>query len=173
MNDQGQKALDYILIQQTLARYARAIDRMDRDLILSVYWEDAYDNHAVFEGGPVAFADWVAKYVARFKSLMHFLGQSTIELDGNHADCETYFVTYKQDSQPGGEVMSIAAGRYHDWFERRNGEWRIRERELLMDWAQDMPMDDALVRLPLIRPNDTLGRRNRDDRSYRSLRPAS
>jgi hypothetical protein len=170
MDNDGRMALDYIKIEQTLARYARSIDRMDRDLILSVYWEDAHDSHGVFEGGPVEFADWVGAYLGRFKAFSHFLGQSSIDLQGDHADCETYFTTYKHDAQDSGDVMSLVGGRYHDWFERRNGEWRIRRRELLLDWAYDVPIEDALLQLPLLRPQESIGRRSREDRSYHSLR---
>jgi hypothetical protein len=31
-------------------RYSRAIDRLDRELLLSVYHEDAVDDHGVFVG---------------------------------------------------------------------------------------------------------------------------
>jgi hypothetical protein len=110
MDNDGRMALDYIKIEQTLARYARSIDRMDRDLILSVYWEDAHDSHGVFEGGPVEFADWVGAYLGRFKAFSHFLGQSSIDLQGDHADCETYFTTYKHDAQDSGDVMSLVGG---------------------------------------------------------------
>jgi hypothetical protein len=33
-------------IRHCLLRYARGVDRIDEDLLRSVYWEDATDEHA-------------------------------------------------------------------------------------------------------------------------------
>jgi hypothetical protein len=169
MSQEGRDALDHIQIQQVLARYARGIDRMDRDLILSVYWVDAFDKHGVCEGNPVEFADWVGENMINFKASSHFLGQSLIDLDGDRADCETYFTAYHHEPRADGDVMGVAAGRYHDLFERRNGEWRVLRREVLFDWIQETQIGDALDRMPLIRRDKCLGRRDRGDASYRSL----
>jgi hypothetical protein len=38
--------------------YSRGIDRLDRELLMSVYHEDAIDDHGVFVGNREEFADW-------------------------------------------------------------------------------------------------------------------
>src|SRR5690606_8703026 len=45
--DEGalQAALDREAIHTVLMRYCRGVDRLDRDLIASVYHPDAYDHH--------------------------------------------------------------------------------------------------------------------------------
>lgn len=169
MLSEGRRALDFIEVQQVLARYSRGIDRMDREIILSVYWEDAYDSHAVCEGSPTQFADWIGANMTRYRASNHMLGQSVIELDGDHADTETYFAAFHHEPREDEDTMVLVGGRYHDLFERRGGEWRILRREVLIDWVQESPMGDALGRLSLIRPEESLGRRDRQDRSYRSL----
>jgi len=161
-------ALDYIQIQQVLARYSRGIDRMDRELILSVYWEDAYDSHGVCEGNREAFADWIGENMTRYAASNHMLGQSLIEIEADHADCETYFAAFHHLPGQDGDLMVVVGGRYHDRFERRNGEWRIHRRRVLFDWMQETPMVDALPRLDLPRRNEVMGRRDRADPSYRS-----
>jgi hypothetical protein len=45
-------------IQDVLMTYSRGIDRLDRELLLSVYHDDAIDDHGVFVGSPEEFADW-------------------------------------------------------------------------------------------------------------------
>jgi hypothetical protein len=168
VTDPGRLALDYIEIQQVLARYSRGIDRMDRELILSVYWEDAYDSHGVCEGGPEAFADWIGANMTRYAASNHMLGQSRIDLQGETADCETYFAAFHHERRDEGDAMVIVGGRYHDRFERRGGEWRIHRRRVLFDWMQDSPMVDALGRLEIGRRDELMGRRDREDPSYRS-----
>ena len=46
-------------IYDCLMRYSRAVDRLDRELLLSVYHDDAVDDHGMFVGDPQEFADWV------------------------------------------------------------------------------------------------------------------
>lgn len=163
------RALDIVEIQQVLARYSRGIDRMDRELILSVYWEDAYDRHAVFEGGPAAFADWVAANMSHYRASNHMLGQSLIETTGDAARVETYFAAFHHAPGDAGDVMLLVAGRYLDAFQRRRTEWRIHRREVLIDWVQKSPMGDGWAELQLIHPLDAVGHRDRRDRSYRLL----
>jgi SnoaL-like domain len=43
-------------IQDVLMTYSRGIDRLDRELLLSVYHDDAIDDHGVFVGSPEEFA---------------------------------------------------------------------------------------------------------------------
>ena len=45
-------------IWSLLLRYARGLDRLDRDLIRSCYWDDAIDDHHSFIGSPDEFIDW-------------------------------------------------------------------------------------------------------------------
>ena len=45
-------------IHNCIIRYSRGVDRLDRELLLSVYHPDAIDDHGMFVGGPEEFADW-------------------------------------------------------------------------------------------------------------------
>ena len=166
MTSDARLALDHVEIQQVLARYSRGIDRMDRELILSVYWEDAFDSHAVCAGDPIQFADWVEANMSHYKATSHMLGQSLIKLEGDQADVETYFAAFHHAPRGDGDVMLLVGGRYVDAFERRRGEWRIHRREVLIDSVQDSPMGEALRGISLLKPSESLGRRDRQDRSY-------
>ena len=69
-------------ITAVIHRVARGTDRLDRDLIISGYWADGFDDHNSFRGGPIEFADWVLEVLPHFQSTHHFLGQCRIEVDG-------------------------------------------------------------------------------------------
>jgi hypothetical protein len=139
-------------IRDVMASYARGIDRMDRELILGAYWEDGYDRHAHFGGTPAEFTDWVMDLLAGDSASSHLLGQSLIRFDGNRAAVETYYFARHVRMEDGVENILLANGRYADLFEQRAGEWRILEREVIVDWGQIVPMgekqsDDLLLDL--------------------------
>lgn len=152
-------------IQQLQARYCRGIDRADADLVRSVYWEDAFDDHGKFRGTREEYVDWVIPVVReRFAGLQHTLGQSQIELDGDFARCETYFV--QRSLRHDGDSYN-ATGRYLDRLERRNDEWRILERLTVMEWFSPATPTDAAAATAAAFAS---GRQDRTDPSYGSPR---
>lgn len=121
-------------IHECLMTYSRAVDRLDRALLLSVYHDDAVDDHGVFVGGPVAFADWVIDMHTRLHlSHQHCQFNSTIDLDGDVAHCETYYMFVGMNRT--GEPLTMSGGRYLDRLEKRDGLWKIAERVCVRDWA--------------------------------------
>lgn len=152
-------------IRQLQARYCRGIDRADADLLRSVYWEDAVDDHGAFRGGREEYVEWVIPVVReRFAALQHVLGQSHIELEGAAARSETYFV---QHSLRHDGMTYQCVGRYIDRLERREGEWRIAERLTVMEWfGPTMPADEEHAAAA----GFVTGRLDRTDPSYGSPR---
>jgi hypothetical protein len=53
--------------------------------------------------------------------------------------------------------------RYVDRMERRNGEWRIAERVVVLDSQRQDPVPTGLAPLE----NSNVGRRDKDDPSYK------
>jgi ketosteroid isomerase-like protein len=124
-------------IQDCLARYSRGIDRLDRELLLSVYHPDAVDDHGVFVGSPAEFVDWaIAMHTATHLSHQHCVLNSTVDLDGDVAHVETYYLFAGMNRA--GEPLAVSGGRYVDRFEKREGRWAIAARVCVRDWA---PLD--------------------------------
>lgn len=124
-------ALDRIAIEQILARYCHAVDRRDRDMLASVYWDDSYDIHISFQGRADAFIDWLMDLLKGDYITSHILGQSSIELDGDEARVETYVMGHHaRPNAEGDDIVVVGTGRYIDRFEKRGGEWRIARREM-------------------------------------------
>lgn len=165
-------------ILDCLMRYARGVDRLDRDLILSAYHEDAVDDHGMFVGTRDEFADWViAMHSSTHLAQQHCLFNHTCDLDGDVAHTETYYLFAGMNRA--GEPLVVSGGRYVDRFERRAGRWAIADRLCLRDWAplphQPDPEDPSTltaIRAALPPPLLELMRggprstRDRDDPSY-------
>jgi hypothetical protein len=139
MNDeemrQGvQKLLDRQEILDCVMRYSRGVDRADRNLIMSVFHEDAVDDHGMIAGNREEFADWALGMHARAHySHQHCIFNHLCELEGDVAHTETYYMFACMNRS--GEPFSVGGGRYLDRFERRNGKWAIAARVCVRDWA--------------------------------------
>ena len=59
LEQQVQLLMDKWEIEKVLARYCRAIDRTDMELLKSVYHPDGIDNHGVFTGNAMEFAEFI------------------------------------------------------------------------------------------------------------------
>jgi hypothetical protein len=166
-------------IWDCLMRYARGVDRFDRDLVLSAYHPDAVDDHGKFLGGPEEFFAWArAQHQKVHLSHQHYLANHSCDLDGDVAHTETYYVFASMNRE--GPAMSMTGGRYIDRFEKRRGQWRIAYRICTRDWAdmEERPDFDDLSTFTSTRHllsdgvrafmNDGFApSRNRDDVSYR------
>jgi ketosteroid isomerase-like protein len=120
------KQKDKSEILDCLHRYTRGVDRHDRELMLSAYWPDAYDEHGVAEGDAADFVDWAIGWHGEFQTRhQHIITNHTVELDGDTAHAETYYSFWGENRQG---PPTLAFGRYIDRLEKRNGEWRIAHR---------------------------------------------
>lgn len=136
-----QALLDKQALYELAIRYARGIDRRDRELLLSVYHEDAIDRHGtMFEGSPLEFANWQPEVMAPFEVTAHYMMNTAYRIDGNKAEGELHFVAYHR--LKGGDAKEVLiGGRYLDRYERRNNEWKIADRTLVWDFAHSNPVD--------------------------------
>ena len=158
-----------------MARYARGVDRADWDLLRSAYHPDAYDAHGEYRGGMDGFIPWLQERLGGVDNSMHLLGQCLIEFAGpDFAFVETYFVSRRlvppSEAQRAGlprdaAMCREAAGRYVDQFERRNGEWRVLHRVVVLE-ASSQSVALGGARSPSA--SVTWGQRDRGDPSYRS-----
>jgi hypothetical protein len=120
-------------IHDCLMTYCRAVDRLDRELLLEVYHPDAVEDHGVFVGDREGFADWVIGYHARAQhGTQHVITNHVCDLDGDVAHCETYYMFAAMNVD--GSPLTLTGGRYIDRFERREGRWAIALRKVVSDW---------------------------------------
>lgn len=121
-------------IREVVTNYCRGVDRMDRDLLMSVYHPDAIDDHGFFVGGREDFWDWVNRYHNNAQSShQHIITNHFCELDGDTAHAETYWMMAGMDAKDFS--LSLGGGRYIDRLEKRMGEWRIAARKCVSEWG--------------------------------------
>lgn len=126
-------------IRDVLVRYCRASDRADAEMLRSIYWPDAHDEHLEFSGGVEAFISYCMPILQAMRHSMHMIGNILIVIKDNQAEVETYFHGYHSIPQDGARHDVFAAGRYLDLFEKRGDEWRILKRFVTVDWFREYP----------------------------------
>jgi hypothetical protein len=132
-----QQLVDRQAIVDCLHRYTRGVDRMDEELILSAFHEDAIDFHHGHTGTAKDFVEWFWPAQESRVTCQHYLTNITVDIDGDVAHSESYFLTASRWAA--GDTVRHGGGRYVDRLERRNGEWRIAQRVVVVEWAADSP----------------------------------
>jgi hypothetical protein len=133
-------------IADAMARYARGIDRRDEELVRSAYHEDSVDEHGWGFTGPgwgLAAATRMdgTGFPVDWLTTTHFLGQSLVEVDGDEAVSETYFISYTRINGDDGKPADIAiSGRYVDRWERRENGFKVAYRRVIYDWVRTDPV---------------------------------
>jgi hypothetical protein len=157
--------LDRHEITECLFRYTRGLDRLDKELWLSAYHEGAFDNRAPVATTPPEFAEayWKRDHEGRISQ--HFLTNIRIDLDGDMAHSESYFLAIIR--RVGSDAVTYSQGRYVDRLERRDGRWGIVIRSLIRESRIEVDAkEEGAARHPL-------SRRDRTDPSYqRPLLPS-
>ncbi|MFO0687963.1 MAG: nuclear transport factor 2 family protein [Myxococcota bacterium] len=105
---------DRAAIHRQLVRYCRGVDRRDLELVRSTYHPDAFDDHGSYKGDVEGFLAFVRDAVhARFRTTMHKLGQSLIEIDGDVARSESYAICHHVMAEPdpaAGGASAVESG---------------------------------------------------------------
>lgn len=101
------EVVDREAIRDLLARYSRGIDRIDKALIESVYWEDATDDHVDYVGSAAGFVKFIVPLLKRMDQTSHMTGNMLIEFHGGTAHAETYFTAFHRISSANGAASAI------------------------------------------------------------------
>jgi ketosteroid isomerase-like protein len=135
---------DRLAIRELVDAYAYCADRRDATGQMALFTEDTdfqvfMDTHCPSPTqhleGRAALApvfDELNTYIAT----MHFNGQSTTVLDGDHASGVTYCLAHHVKVDGSARSLMIAAIRYLDSFVKQNGAWFFSQRKLMVDWTE-------------------------------------
>ncbi len=161
-----ERQLDELLAKQAISelscRYMRGLDRLDRALLESVFWEDAWCEYGFINASPVVFIDYALGALEAHKANHHMIGNTLIEMAGEQAFGEVYFNAYHKVPSENGFDDVIIAGRYLDRYEQRGGEWRFAYRSEVVDFSHTRPCCDPYFEMA---PDSLVGGRQ-DDAVY-------
>jgi len=149
-------------IKDVHIRYCRANDRRDEELMRSCFHPDAViELHEKLNVD--AFIALGRKMLSQYTVTWHNTGNQLVEVDGDAAWAEHYTISSHRIAadENGPERDFVASGRYVDRMERRDGEWRIARRIMLLDFTRTDPVAPGAPGL-----GGRAGARDRSDPSY-------
>lgn len=138
-------------ITEVLHRYARGWDRRDEASLRSCFHADSTHQHGAYKGPSADFITAGLKGTANVRSMSHLITNVSIEVAGDRAVCECYFLSHHRRPRKDatGEEDWFMKGRYLDRFEKREGLWKIAHRRGLHDYARTfVPADTSLDAAP-------------------------
>jgi hypothetical protein len=143
MDAELREMLDHHKIRKTLQEYCFACDRADELAIAALYVEDSWDDHGVVRAPGREYAEvMTARLLQNSRSIAHYLGQSTIEVDGDAAGAETYYIAVMVTvDDEGREICNQMGGRFVDRLVREGGGWLIKHRRIVRDWGISLPVE--------------------------------
>lgn len=161
-------------IHETLVRYCRGVDRLDRDLVVSAFHEDAVDQHQGLrlEGAETIADTLLSRQLFPVKRTTHNILNHYCRLVGEQAVTETYMLVYQVREVAATNVLQEIGGRYVDRFERRDGNWKIAEQAVVIEYKNWRHFTDVFADADVRAetPSDLNPQRDKSDASYRFLR---
>lgn len=142
-------------------RYCHAADSTDIEAFRSIFHPDSLTDHnGIFIGRSWDFADFALELFAREVPVtQHFVGNVLIEIDGDAASSNCYFLAYHfipaamsasvmTGHREGHDEIYWVGGRYIDRLSRRDGVWKISHRTAIHDWVRWEEVSDRGYRRP-------------------------
>ena len=141
------EAADRLAIRELFDAYAHCADRRDAEGQKALFTADT--RFAVYMSGPGTEPTYVLEGrealtpvfadLNRYEATTHFNGQSTVVLNGERANGESYTIAHHLYTADGERKLMIASLRYLDTFVKIDGAWLFAERDLILDWSETRP----------------------------------
>ena len=127
-------------ITELLYKYPRALDRLDRDMLLSIAHPETRMQFGkrMFPSWS-AYVDWLIKAHTEMLGNNHRISNILIEVKGDKAVSEstgTATLLVKREGQGDQYEERWMHSRYLDTWSRRNGKWALDSRQTVSDYRR-------------------------------------
>ena len=138
---------DELRIRQTLERWALWRDAGDWVRFATVWHPDGRMVATWFQGPFADFIRVTQEGWAKGVSILHFLGGSAIEVNGDRAIAQTKMTISQRGMVEGteGQVLCdvLCTGRFYDFVEKHEGQWKLLHRQPIYEKDRIDPVNPA------------------------------
>lgn len=146
---------DELKIRQMVERWAVWRDAGDWERFATVWHPDGVMMATWFQG---SFADFIRVTQEGWEkgvSILHFLGGTTVEVQGDRAIAQTKMTISQRGPIEGVACDVVCTGRFYDFVVRHEGQWKLLHRQPIYEKDRIDPVDPAAV---LVLDQDELAR---------------
>jgi hypothetical protein len=145
--------LDKLTIIETVQNWAVWRDAGDWERFRTVWHDDGWMSATWFQGPAPAFIKVSKEGFDKGVSILHFLGGTSVDLQGDRAVAQTKMTINQRAQVEGVWVDVVCTGRFYDFFEKRAGKWAIvrrqpiyeKDRMDVLDPSVSLKLDAALL----------------------------
>ena len=135
-------------IVEVVHNWALWRDAGDWERFRTVWHDDGWMTATWFQGPAEEFIKVSKAGFEKGVSILHFLGGSSVDLEGSRAIAQTKMTIIQRGSCEGETVDVVCTGRFYDFFEKRAGRWGIVRRQPIYEKDRMDPVDPS-VRIKL------------------------
>ena len=130
-------------IREVVENWVLWRDAGDWERFRTVWHADGWMMATWFQGPAERFIEVSREGFERGVNILHFLGGSTIEVNGNRAIAQTKMQIMQRAPVDGVLCDVVCTGRFYDFFEQRQGVWGVVLRQPIYEKDRLDPLDPA------------------------------
>ena len=151
------RTADRIEIRELVEKWVVWRDAGDWERFARVWHDDGRMMATWFQGPASEFIRVSREGFARGVRILHFLGGTSIDLEGDRAIAQSKMTISQRASVDGVVCDVVCTGRFYDFFEKRGGRWGLVLRQPIYEKDRLDPLDpsaklvldqDLLARFP-------------------------
>ena len=137
-------------VRELVENWAVWRDSGDWKRFRTVWHDDGRMMATWFQGGADEFIRVSREGFERGARILHFLGGSSVDVNGDRAISQTKMTITQRAEVHGVVCDAVCTGRFYDFLERRDGRWGLVLRQPIYEQDRLNPVDPA-VRVELDR----------------------
>lgn len=134
---------DELYIRQTVERWAVWRDAGNWERFATVWHPDGVMMATWFQGHHKDFIRVTQEGWKKGVSILHFLGGSAIEINGDRAIAQTKMTISQRGDVEGVMCDVVCTGRFYDFMVRHEGQWKVLHRQPIYEKDRIDPVDPA------------------------------
>jgi hypothetical protein len=137
------ETLDRLAIRDLVENWAVWRDAGDWERFRTCWHEDGVMQATWFQGGADDFIRVSREGFEKGVSILHFLGGTSVDLEGDRAIAQTKMTISQRGLVEGVMCDVVCTGRFYDFIERRDGKWGVVLRQPIYEKDRLDPLDPA------------------------------
>jgi hypothetical protein len=134
---------DKAAIVEVVQNWALWRDAGDWERFRTVWHDDGWMTATWFQGPAAEFIEVSRAGFDKGVSILHFLGGSSVDVDGSRAVAQTKMTINQRSEVHGESVDVVCTGRFFDFFENRKNRWAIVRRQPIYEKDRMDPVDPS------------------------------